>query len=133
MATVPSSTVFYSDFDFRFIGHPHTGRLIMRKNADSITQAIKLLIMTDQFERPFRPFLGSAVRQSLFDQFSGMTIDNIEESIIMAINNIETRATDVEVFTAVDPDSNQLDIKIVYRPVNATNAVEVNFTLERLR
>lgn len=133
MATVPSSTVFYSDFDFRFMGHPQTGRLIMRKNSDAITQAVKLLIMTNLEERPFRPMVGSTVRRQLFDLFDAATAANIRESIIMAIKNVEPRAVDVSVEVSNDPDRGTLDVTLVYRPVNATNAVEVNFSLERLR
>ena len=133
MPTIPTSTVQYSDFDFRFIGHPQTGRLVIRKNADAITQAIKLLIMTNQSERPFRPFVGSTVRRHLFEPFGSFVASEIKTSIIQAIGNIEPRVIIIDVRVEPDPENTNMAITIIYRPVNATKPVEANFTLERLK
>lgn len=133
MATLPTTTIQYSDFDFRFIAHPQTGRLVIRKNADAITQAVKLLIMTNQNERPFRPFVGSTVRQHLFEQFDSFVASEIKTSILQALSNIEPRVIVIDVQVEPDPDNTTMDVTIIYRPINATKPVEANFTLERLR
>lgn len=133
MATIPTSTVHYSDFDFRFLAHPQTGRLVIRKNADAITQAVKLLILTNQGERPFRPMIGSTVKRQLFEQFGSFVASEIKESIIEAISNIEPRAIVLDVRVEPDPDNATMDVTLVYRPINATKPVEASFTIERLK
>lgn len=130
---IPTKTLFYSDFDFRFTGHPQTGRLIVRKNTDAVTQALKLLLMTGQHERPFRPNLGANIRQYLFENFGPFVSAEIKEAITQAIQNSEPRAVLLDVKAEPNPGGNELAVTIVYRPVNATQPVEVNLTLERVR
>lgn len=131
--SIPTSGLFYSDFDFRFLAHPQTGRLALKKNTESITQAVKLLIMTNVLERPFRPQLGSTIRRNLFENFGPFVSAEIKSSIEQAIKNIEPRAIILDVQANPDPDNTRLDIKLVYRPVNAAQPVEANFSLERLK
>jgi len=119
-------TVFYSDFDFRFLPHPKTGALTIVKNAEAVTQAVKLLVLTQLQERPFRPFVGSTVRGSLFENFSSITKDKLEQGVKRAIENIEPRAVLLDVKAVQDIDSNALYVTIVYRPV-------ITFSLDKLR
>lgn len=132
MATL-SNTLFFSDFDYKFTAHPQTGRLTIKKNNDAITQAVKLLIMTNILERPFRPDLGSTIRSTLFDNFGPFATAEILDSITTAIQNIEPRVIILDVQAIPDPDNMRLDITLVYRPVNAAESVEANFSLERLK
>ena len=43
------------DFDLQFRRHPTTGKLIIKKEDEAVKQAVKNLVMTNHFERPFHP------------------------------------------------------------------------------
>ena len=134
MATpVASQEVIYSDLDVRFLAHPATGKLIIRKNADAITQALKLLILTGFGERPFRNAFGSGVRQLLFENFSPIIETELKSIIRQAITNYEPRAIVHDILIDSDPDGNTLTVTIVYRPINGSRPITVSFDLSRTR
>ena len=49
---------FFSDFNMSFATHDTTKDLSVLTNENSVKQAIKNLILTDVYERPFQPGIG---------------------------------------------------------------------------
>ena len=45
----------YSDFSLDFLAHPITKKIRILKDNDAISQALKILILTDKYERLFQP------------------------------------------------------------------------------
>jgi len=130
---VVTTEIVYKDFDMRFIPHPVTGKLILRKNDESIKQALKNLILTDLGERRYRPLFGSTVRRSLFENYTSFTEDNIRRAIKTAIKNYEQRVQLLDIIFTGDPDKNELNIAVVFRSNNATEATTLNLSVERVR
>ena len=110
-----------------------TGKLVVKKNSDSIRQAVKNLILTNRFERPFRPNFGADIRARLFDLFDPSTDENIRYDVRVAMENYEPRAELLNVGVYSDPDSNEIRINVVFRPVNSTTPTNAVITLERAR
>ena len=131
--TVPTNQTVYRDFDITFKKHPVTNGLVIRKNADAITQGIKNLILTDKYERPFKPLFGSDVRKRLFDNFDPSTLEGVSHDVSLAFENYGSRAQLLNVGVGSDPDTNQLNVTITYRPLNAAIIKTSTFTLEALR
>jgi phage baseplate assembly protein W len=129
----PTNEVFYRDFDLKFIAHPITGKLILKKNSESVKQAVKNLILTNLSERPYRPLYGSSIRGQLFELFTPMTEDNIRSAIRVALNNYEPRVELLDIRFGGDPDRNSLEIAIVFRPVNSVSPEVLTINLERIR
>lgn len=123
----------YKDFDIAFRRHPVTGNLAVKKNAESIKQAVKSLILTNKYERPFRPLFGSDIRARLFDLFDPSTESNIKYDVKVAMANYEPRAELLDVGIISDPDSNSIRVNIVFRPINQVNPVMQTITLEAIR
>jgi phage baseplate assembly protein W len=132
MATV-SKQVVYKDFDLRFIAHPITGKLNMMKNSNSVKQAVKNLILTNFYERPYSPLFGSGVRATLFENYTPHTQDDLEDAITIALNNFEPRVELISIDFGGNPDLNQLSVSIVFRPINAVEAITLNISLDRVR
>lgn len=132
MSSITKSLV-HKDFDLAFRAHPITGQLIVRKNADAIKQAVKLLILTSFYERRYRPRLGSSVKRRLFDLYDPATEANIKYDIRVAMENYEPRAELLDVKIIGDPDRNSLMVTIVFRPLNGSVPVEVSVSLQRIR
>jgi phage baseplate assembly protein W len=117
----------------KFIAHPITGKLILKKNSESVKQAVKNLILTNLSERPYRPLYGSSIRGQLFELFTPMTEDNIRSAIRVALNNYEPRVELLDIRFGGDPDRNSLEIAIVFRPVNSVSPEVLTINLERIR
>lgn len=132
MATVGKAVV-YKDFDLRFVAHPVTGRLQTVKNSQSIKQAVKNLILTNFYERPYRPNFGSSVRSHLFENYTAFTEENLQYAIKTALENYEPRVELIDIRFEGNPDRNELSISIIFRPINTTENVTINLSLERVR
>ncbi len=132
MVAVIKQTVF-RDFDIGMKTHPVTGKLVIKKNSESIRQAVKNLILTNKFERPFRPNFGSDIASRLFDLYDPSTDENIKFDVRIAMENYEPRAELLDVGVFSDPDSNEIRINVVFRPLNSTVPTNAVITLERAR
>jgi phage baseplate assembly protein W len=123
------------DFDLQFRRHPSTGKLLMKKDDEAVKQALKNLILTNNYERPFRNNYGGNVRSRLFDLFTSTTRDDFETLIENAIKNYEPRVQllsgGVSVVERID--ENTLIITIRFRNVATLNELTIDINLNRVR
>ena len=125
--------VQYRDFDISFRANPITGALNVLKNNDSVKRALRSLILTNRFERPFRPFFGSDVSAYLFENFDVLTESEIRDAITRAIEEQEPRVELLDVRTNATPDRHSLEVTIVFRVKNDADVDELTIILERIR
>ena len=128
-----TNTIVYKDFDLAMRAHPVTGKLFVKKNDDSLIQAIKNLILTNQYERPFRSDFWSSIQDDLFENYSSETESSIRYNISTAIENYEPRVELIDIIFVGDPDRNSLGVSIIFRGKNSTNISEANISLDRIR
>jgi len=126
-------TPVFKDFDLNMKVHPVTGKLIIRKNSESVKQAIRNLVLTDKGERPFRPLCGSDIRSRLFDLYDPATESNITADVTLAIENYEERALLLGVGVAGDPDNNNLRVNITFRTISSEIPNTLTLSLEAIR
>jgi phage baseplate assembly protein W len=93
MATVTLNTTReFSDLDLNFTIHP-VRKDINRTTGDmAVINSIKNLVLTNHYERPFQPEVGSNVRRLLFENLYNITASSIEKEIEQVIKNFEPRA-----------------------------------------
>ena len=123
----------YRDFDISFRANPITGALNVLKNNDSVKRALRNLILTNRFERPFRPFFGSDISAYLFENFDVLTESEIRDAITRAIEEQEPRVELLDVRTNASPDRHSLEVTIYFRVRNDANTDELTIVLERIR
>ncbi len=123
----------FSDLSLTMTAHPVTGNVSVKKNADAVVAALKNLILTDRFERPYNPLFGADIRNRLFENFDLIEQVNIEEDIKTAIRNFEPRARVSEVVVIAAPDSNSVRINIVFYVVNESQPFTIGLQIERTR
>jgi phage baseplate assembly protein W len=124
------------DFDLMFRAHPSTGKLLVKKDDDAVKQGLKNLLLTNRYERPFRPEFGGDVRKRLFDNFDTIFASDYENQITTAIKNYEPRAVVAEnggVVVTENRDSNQLYITVKFRNAVTLNDVDIDINLNRVR
>jgi len=132
MSSVVKTPVF-RDLDLNMKVHPVTGKLIIRKNNDSVKQALKCLILTDRGERPFRPVFGSDIRRRLFDLMDPGIATGIDLDIRLAAANYEERVQILSVGVDGTPEENGLQVNISFRTITNQTPSNLVLSLEALR
>jgi phage baseplate assembly protein W len=125
--------VQFSDLGITMTAHPITGKVTVKKNAEAVIGALKNLILTNRFERPYDPLFGADIRSRLFENFDPIEQVNIEEDIKSAIKNFEPRVRINEVRVVASPNSNRVQIGISFYVTNEAQPITVGLEIERTR
>lgn len=127
------NTRTFTDLDFNFFSHPRTKDVSVRTDEDAIKQSIRNLLLTKNFERPFRSNIGSPVWNLLFEPMSVITTAMIRRTVSDTIQNFEPRAELLDVSVKYNEDNNTVIIGILFKIKNTQTPVTVNLILERTR
>jgi phage baseplate assembly protein W len=125
-------TKLYKDIDLTFAAKP-SGDIFKKTDAAAVKQAIKNLMLTNYFEKPFQPRFGANLRDLLFDLADDDAEEDIEERCINAINVFEPRAQALNVTAIAKPDRNSIAVVVEFRVINTEELVKFTSTLARLR
>ena len=136
-AITPQTTTeeFYSDFQTNFTIHPIKKDLTRLVNEDAVKRSIKNILLTNHYERPFRPRFGANLRKYLFENIDPVVTKHIENDILTAIENYEPRANIVDITVTSNPDNNAINVSIIFSTINSLQTVTLNtlITLDRVR
>ena len=124
----------YSDIDL-FFG-PKIGSKDISKLTDftAVKRSVRNLVLTNFYEKPFHPEIGSGVRDILFEPMTPITAYVLTVKIEEVIVNFEPRARLVGVRAMPNLDNNAYDVTIEFYVVNVpTELVNMEILLERLR
>ena len=83
----------FKDLDLNFSIHPVRKDINKNLNEMAVINAVKNLVLTNHFEKPFHPEIGSNVRRLLFDNLDTVTASAIESEIRTTITNFEPRVS----------------------------------------
>lgn len=123
----------YSDIAIGFERSPLSGNIARVTEAQSITQALKTLLLTNQGERLYNIDLGSKIRASLFDPLDEITASTINNSIRQAINNYEPRVNILQLNVVPSQELNAFKVNLFFNIINIPEAQQLNITLKRVR
>ena len=134
MATVTTDVVRdFKDLDLNFNIHPIRKDISKSIGPMAVVNSIKNLILTNHYERPFQPDIGSNVRRLLFENLDNITATTIKDEIERTIVNYEPRATVKTINVTADYDNNGFKVYLEFFIVNQTAPIVINFLLERIR
>ena len=123
----------FSDLDLNFVANPVTQDVYKKYDENAIKQSIKNLVMTNHYEKPFHPEIGSQVNSLLFEPFSPLLQSMLQQAITNTINNFEPRAKLQQVNVFLNPDNNSVFVSVIFKIVNTERPITVDFTLQRTR
>jgi phage baseplate assembly protein W len=129
---IGARTKLYSDIDLTFAVKP-SGEIFKKTDAAAVKQAVKNLMLTNGFEKPFQPLFGADLRALLFDLADDDAEEDIEERCINAISVFEPRAQALNVTAISNPDRNSVSVVVEFRIINTDELVKFTSTLARLR
>lgn len=123
----------FKDLDLNFNIHPVRKDINFHKNEYAIINAVKNLVLTNFYERPFQPEIGSSVRRLLFENVDNLMSARIEKAIEETILNFEPRVQISKIVAVPDADRNAYGITLEFFIINNANPITITFFLERIR
>lgn len=123
----------YSDLDLDFLSHPTTGDVVRKTGYDAIKRSVRNLILTNFYEKPFRPGIGSNAVKLLFDNMSPLTSTFLKDAVFEVIRNYEPRVEVLDVRVGMDFDNNGYNLAIDFVVLNRNEPLTVSIFLERIR
>ena len=127
------STRNFRDLDLNFAIHPITKDVNIYKAEYAVINSVKNLILTNHFEKPFQPEIGSNIRRLLFENVDSIMAAQIEREIEETINNFEPRVQISSVIAIHAPEENGYKIRLEFFVINNPDPITINFFLERIR
>ena len=122
----------YKDIDLTFEAKPN-GEVYTKRDAAAVKQAIKTLVQTNHFEKPFLPFFGGNIRSLLFELAYDDVAEEVTENIISTIETYEPRANIIDIKVNARPDNNSIDLTIEFQVVSTEEIVVFTTVVSRLR
>ena len=124
----------YTDLDL-FFGKKSTSKDISKvTDILAVKRAVRNLVLTNHYEKPFHPEIGSGVRGILFEPMTPITAHILTRKIEDVIENFEPRVRLINVIAYPNLDRNAYEVSVEFYVVNMpTELVDLTLFLERLR
>jgi phage baseplate assembly protein W len=123
----------YSDIDLTFKRLPVTSDVALRYDDQAVIASVRNLLLTNFYERPFQPNLGSNLSGLLFEPATNITSTILSDEIKNVISNFEPRAQINSINVTLAPDNNSFNVFISFFIGNNTTPTNVNLLLQRSR
>ena len=123
----------FRDIDLDFSRNAVTNDVNIVEDVVAVKRALKNLVQTNFYERPFQPELGCGIRELLFENFTPMTKVFLERKIEEVIVNYEPRVQLQNVGVDDDQDNNRLVVDIYFYIVGVPGPQVVQTFLQRVR
>ena len=129
---ITTRTRQYEDIDLTFAKRP-SGDVYKKKDAAAVKQAVKNLLLTNFYEKPFLPFFGGDLRALLFELADDTIESDVYDRVKQAIETYEPRVQIIQVEVNAQPDINDLSVTIVFKVISTDEEVSYTTNLTRLR
>ena len=124
----------YIDLDLFFAFKSSTKDINKVTDILAVKRAVRNLVLTNNYEKPFHPEIGSGIRGLLFEPLTPITAAVLSRKVEDVIENFEPRARLIGVRAYPNLDKNAYEITVEFYVVNApTELVNMDMLLERVR
>tara|TARA_Y100001963_G_scaffold160176_1_gene268651 strand:- start:22668 stop:23105 length:438 start_codon:yes stop_codon:yes gene_type:complete len=124
----------YKDLDLNFKLVSSTKDVNRVTDVLAVKRSVRNLVLTNHFEKPFHPEIGSGVRDILFEPMTPITASILATAVEDVIENYEPRARLIGVRAFPNLDQNAYNVTVEFFVVNApTEVITLDVMLEVLR
>ena len=117
-----------------FSANPVTGDVTQVTDVTAVKRSVRNLLLTNHYDRPFHPEIGSNIPALLFENFGPITGNQLSRTIEEMISNFEPRARVETVECFPVPDTNTYDVRIYFYVENMpAELIEFQTILEAVR
>ena len=123
---------WYTDIDLNITPHPSSGDLVLKQDKEAVKRSVRNIMLTNNYERPFKPNFGANLRGLLFELADDMTKMEIRNQISEALEMLEPRVRIDEIYlTQTRP--NEMNVNLHYGIVGSREPQEIEVILQRVR
>lgn len=126
------STRQFIDLDAAFSYNPRTRDVATKTDDNAVRGALRNLIHTKNYERPFQPDLGSQLHSLLFDNLDDFSTTVAERVLADSIRKYEPRI-DIYRVQIIPNDANEIYIQVEYKIKNTQTPSVFTTTFTRVR
>ena len=130
---IKRSNRIYKDLNMSFTKNPATKDVARLFDVQAIKRAVKNIILTNKYERPFNPDFGCNLRGFLFENITEPLLVIIKDRVAMAIEKYEPRVSVEDVVVKNDIDKNGINIQVSFLINGVEAPVTVSTFLQRVR
>ena len=126
----------YSDLDLEFTKNPVTNDVSKKTDTAAVKQALRILILSNFYERPFAHKKAGNLRGYLFQQIDILAAQSIKKNLENLITSYDKRIKieDIEIpLAGGNIDRNVLSITLYYYVIGIPTKQNLTLNLERLR
>ena len=123
----------YSDLDLFFGKKTSDNDISKVTDVEAVKRSVRNLILTNRFERPFHPEIGSDIRALLFENMTPTIQTLLTDRIKDVLDTYEPRAVLNDVIVSGDMDKNQYGATIKFYVREVPGIQIVTEFLQRLR
>ena len=122
----------HSDMDITMRAHPVTGDVTIKTDTDAIRRAVRNIVLTNKYERPFKPNFGGSIRNMLFELDTDRKVRRMKRVLADTIQKFEPRVSNVTI-KFDDVDDNNMDVTVFYNINEGVPNNDLTFTVTRAR
>ena len=126
---VATSKHAYSDLDLLFRKHPQTGDVVVKTDAEAVKRSVRNIVLTNHYERPFKPGFGGSIRDLLFELNTSRKLRKAGNRIVNMITTFEPRVENVQ----VGINDNEIQLQVYYSIKNGLPNQAIEMTITRAR
>ena len=131
---IDRNTRQYTDLDLFFGKKDTSSDINMVTDIQAVKRSVRNLVLTNHYEKPFHPEIGSGVRDMLFEPMTPLTAHVLTRKIEDVIVNFEPRVRLIDVTAWPNLDRNEYECTVSFFVVNTpTEQIDLTVMLERLR
>jgi len=123
----------WADLDLDFTRHPVTKDITKKTDIEAVKRAVRNIILTNQYDKPFHPEIDGGVTRHLFGLSTPHTKHDIAMAIETCLKNYEPRVVLNDVSVTGDLDKNGFNVSIFFTVINSPEPIEIALFLGRIR
>ena len=124
----------YKDLNLNFSTNPVTQDVTTVTDVNAVKRSVRNLLLTNHYDRPFHPEIGSNIQALLFENFGPITANQLSRTIEEMIANFEPRARVESVECYPVSETNTYDVRIYFYVENLpADLIEFQTLLEAMR
>lgn len=123
----------YTDLDLSLKLHPIRKDIMPLRDDVAIRNAVKHLLITNFYERPFQATLGANLRGLLFEPADAITKNALQRAITRVLKTHEPRIQLYRVEVVDLADENAYRVNVIYNIKEYDTNQDVEIVLQRLR
>jgi len=123
----------YSDLDLTFNRMPVTNDIALSYDEQAVIRSVRNLLLTNYYEKPFQPNIGSNIDKLLFEPVNSLTAGLIADEIKTVVTNYESRVKIDTITVKPNLDGNSFTASVQFFIGNNTSPTAVNLFLQRSR